>query len=225
MWIHQYHQRPLWIALLQSLVRWVCRIVMTLFYRIRVHGLSNYPDSGGVLICCNHQSFLDPVVMGVSCPRPINYLARKTLFRFTPMKVFLELNDAIAIDRDSVGIAGIKASLKRLKRGETVLMFPEGTRCRDGQMQSFKPGFDVLARRSKSVLLPVALDGCFQAYPRNAKLPRLGRIQVVIGQPIPFEEYQHLSPDDTKRLMESKVAECFAVAARKLDSDPLIRSS
>ena len=154
--------------------------------------------------------------MGVSCPRPINYLARKTLFRHFPMRAFLELNDAIAIDRDSVGLAGIKESLKRLKRGETVLMFPEGTRCSDGQLQPFKPGFDILARRSKSVLLPVALEGCFQAYPRDATLPRLGRIQVVIGQPIAFEEYQNLSPEETKQLMESKVAECFTVAGQKL---------
>jgi 1-acyl-sn-glycerol-3-phosphate acyltransferase len=188
---------------------------MTLLYRVRVYGLENYPETGSILICCNHQSFLDPIILGVSCPRPLNYLARKTLFRFWPLRLFLELNDAIPIDRESVGLAGIKESLRRLKRGETVLMFPEGTRTIDGELLPFKPGFDVLARRSKSILLPVALDGCYQAYPREAKLPRLGRVTVVIGEPIAFQDYQHLAPAETKQLMEQRMAECFATAKSK----------
>lgn len=218
MWVHKHHQRSRLTGLAQLLVRWFFRVLMTLLYRVRVYGLENYPKSGSILICCNHQSFLDPIILGVSCPRPLNYLARKTLFKFQPLRWFLELNDAIPIDRDAVGLAGIKESLRRLKRGETVLMFPEGTRTGDGELLPLKPGFDVLARRSKSILLPVALDGCYQAYPRDAKLPRLGRVSLVIGEPIAFEEYQQLEPAQTKQLMEDRMAECFAKARLKRQS-------
>ena len=210
------HQRSPTKTVLQWLVRWMFRIQLTLLYRIRVHGLENFPEPGSTLICSNHQSFLDPVVLGVACPRPLNYLARKTLFKTSPMRWLLELNDSIPIDLDSMGMAGIKESLKRLKRGEMLVLFPEGTRTDDGELLPLKPGFDLLARRSKSRMLPIALDGCYQAFPREAKLPRLGEIHVVIGEPIEYDEYKDWSPEETAVILQSRIAECLAVARSRI---------
>ena len=189
---------------------------LTICYKVRVHGLDNFPRSGSTLICSNHQSFLDPVVLGVTSPRPLNYLARETLFKVTPVKWFLELNDAIPIDLDSMGMAGIKECLKRLKRGEMLVVFPEGTRSADGDLLPFKPGFDLLARRSKSRMLPIALDGCYQAFPRDAKLPKIGEIQVVVGKPIEFDEYKDWTPEETAEFMYARVAECLAEARSRI---------
>ena len=211
-----HHQRSFIKTVLQWLVRWMFRIQLTIGYKIRVHGLENFPEPGGTLICSNHQSFLDPVVLGVTSPRPLNYLARKTLFKISPVRMFLELNDAIPIDLDSMGMAGIKESLKRLKRGEMLVLFPEGTRSDDGELLPFKPGFDLLARRSKSRLLPVALDGCYQAFPRDAMLPRLGEIQVVFGEAIEFDEYKDWSPEETAAILEVRIAECLADARSRI---------
>ena len=102
----------------------------------------------------------------------MNYLARETLFRFAPLGWLIHSLDAIPIDRDGLGLNGIKESLRRLKRGEMVLIFPEGTRTRDGEMAPFRPGFTVLAARSKAWILPVAIEGAFDAWPRSRKLPR-----------------------------------------------------
>ena len=211
-----HHQRSPTKTVLQWLVRWMFRIQLTLLYRIRVHGLENFPEPGSTLICSNHQSFLDPVVLGVVSPRPLNYLARKTLFKITPVRLFLELNDATPIDLDSMGMAGIKESLKRLKRGEMLVVFPEGTRSDDGELLPLKPGFDLLARRSKARMLPIALDGCFQAFPRDAKLPRPGKIQVVIGEPIEFDEYKNWTADETALFLQARIAECLAEARRRI---------
>ena len=211
-----HHQRSATKTVLQWLVRWMFRIQLTLFYRIRVHGLENFPEQGSTLICSNHQSFLDPVVLGVTSRRPLNYLARETLFKILPVKMFLELNDAIPIDLDSSGMAGIKESLKRLKRGEMLVVFPEGTRTDDGELLPFKPGFDLLARRSKARMLPIALDGCYQAFPRKAMLPRLGEIQVVVGEPIEFDEYKDWTPEETAVTMQARIAECLADARRRI---------
>ena len=211
-----HHRRSITQTVLQWLVRWGFRIQLTLFYRIRVHGLENFPEPGSTLICSNHQSFLDPVVLGVTSPRPLNYLARETLFKILPIRLFLSLNDAIPIDLDSMGMAGIKESLKRLKRGETLVLFPEGTRSDNGELLPFKPGFDLLARRSKARMLPIALDGCYQAFPRNAILPRLGEIQVVIGQPIEFEDYKDWSAEEAAKFLEVRIAECLADARRRI---------
>ena len=218
-----HHQRSITQTALQWLVRWTFRIQLTICYRIRVHGLENFPESGSTLICSNHQSFLDPVVLGVTSPRPLNYLARKTLFTIGPMRMFLELNDAIPIDLDSLGMTGLKESLKRLKRGEMLVLFPEGTRSDDGELLPLKPGFELLARRSKSLILPVALDGCYQAFPRDAKLPRMGEIQVVIGEPIQYEEYKNWSAEETAEILQVRIAKCLADARRRISGSQTSR--
>ena len=181
-------------------------------YRIRVHELENYPEHDGLLVCSNHQSFLDPLVIGVVCPRPVNYLGRKTLFRFPPLGWFLSWNDTIPIDREATGIGGLKETLRRIKRGESVVMFPEGTRTNDGSVKPFMSGFCAVAKRSKATLMPIGFEGAFQAYSREMKFPRPGRIHAVMGKPIPFEEYSDLDDDAITKLLEERVKECFAEA-------------
>ena len=148
----------------------------------------NIPETGPVLVVSNHQSHFDPPLIGTGCWRRMNYLARQTLFRFAPLGWLIRSLDAIPIDRDGLGLGGIKESLRRLKRGEMVLIFPEGTRSRDGEVAPFRPGFTVLAARSKAWILPVAIVGAFEAWPRSRRLPRGGTIHVHYGEPIPPEE-------------------------------------
>ncbi len=181
-------------------------------YQIRVHGLGNFPDHDRLLICSNHQSFFDPLVLGITCPRPLNYLARGNLLRFPVFGWFLRFNDAIPIDRDQNALGGMKETLRRLKRGESVVMFPEGTRSRDGEFKKPKLGFCALARRSKTTLMPIGIDGAYQAYPRGRAIPRLGRIHVVMGKPISFEEYDRLTDQEMADLLESRIRECFDIA-------------
>ena len=214
-------RRPILIEFGQGCVRWFFRIVLTLFYRVRVHGLENYPEQDGFLLCANHQSFLDPVVLGVVCPRPVNYLGRKTLFSFGPLGWFLTWNDTIPIDREGSGLAGIKETIRRLRRGESVVMFPEGTRTDDGEFQPLKLGFCALARRSKAALLPVGFDGPYQAFPRQRLLPQTGRVQVVIGKPIVFEDYEDLSDQEMADLLESRMRNCFEKAHRLWENSAL----
>ncbi len=186
-----------------------------LAFNVRVHGVKNYPSREGLLICANHQSYLDPMLLGVVCPRPINYLARKTLFRIKPMSWFLGWNDAIPIDRESSGIAGMKEMLRRLKRDESVLMFPEGTRTADGQLQPLMLGFCQIARRTKAPLVPVGFDGAFDAMPRTNKVPVPKRIHVVIGKPIYFKDYESLSDEQLGDLLFSRIKICVEDARQR----------
>ena len=110
------------------------------------------------------------------------------MFNFRPFGWFLKSIGAIPIDRDGIGLGGIKESLKLLKHGEMVLIFPEGTRTPDGEIAAFRPGFTTLAARSNAAILPVAIDGAYQAWPRTQKYPGLGRIRVHFGKPIPHAE-------------------------------------
>jgi 1-acyl-sn-glycerol-3-phosphate acyltransferase len=180
------------------------------YFRIRYSGLENVPREGGVLAVSNHQSHLDPPLVGAGCPRRMNYLARETLFRFPPFGKFIYAVGAIPLDREGVGLSGIKESLKRLKRGEMLLLFPEGTRTPDGEIKRFKPGFTTLAVRSKSAILPVAIEGAYRAWPKRAKFPRPLAVNVHFGPPIQPKEYENISEHELVVLVEARVRECQA---------------
>jgi len=201
--------RPLWKIVWYEFLRRVVQLVAVLFYHVRHYGVRRIPAAGGVLVVANHQSHFDPPLVGMASPRRMNYLARETLFRFGPFRWLIQSLDAIPIDREGLGLNGIKESLRRLKRGEMVLIFPEGTRTSDGRIQPFRPGFTTLAVRSGAAILPVAIDGAFQAWPRRQLLPRLGGdIRVLYGEPI---EPQQAAAMDERALLaevERRVRQC-----------------
>jgi 1-acyl-sn-glycerol-3-phosphate acyltransferase len=202
--------RPLpariWYRLLQGLIV----LAASLFFRIRYRGRRNIPATGGVLAVCNHQSHLDPPLVGSGSWRRMNYLARETLFGFAPFAWLIRSVDAIPIDREGVGLGGIKESLKRLKRGEIVVIFPEGTRTTDGEIAPFKPGFTALAVRSGAAILPMAIDGAFQAWPKSRKFPWPGKIRILYGEPISPAEIAEMDDRHLAATVERRVRECLA---------------
>jgi 1-acyl-sn-glycerol-3-phosphate acyltransferase len=172
--------------------------------------MENIPAEGGVLVVSNHQSFFDPPLVGMGSRRRMNYLARDTLFRFAPFRWLIRSLDAIAIDREGLGLSGMKEALRRLKRGEMVLIFPEGTRTPDGEIAPFLPGFTALAVRSRAAILPVAIEGACNAWPRDRKLPRLGRVRVHYGQPILPGQIGNWDERELAREVERRVRGCHA---------------
>jgi 1-acyl-sn-glycerol-3-phosphate acyltransferase len=198
----------IWYELLQRALQ----LMAVAVYRVRYVGRENIPAAGGVLVVSNHQSHFDPPLVGMGCPRRMNYLARDTLFGFfAPFRWLIHSLDAIPIDRDGIGLGGIKEAMKRLKRGEMVLIFPEGTRSRDGKMAPFRPGFTALAVRSGAAILPVAVEGAFHAWPRWRKFPGLGRIRVAFGKPISPAEILDCDERELMAEVERRVRECHGL--------------
>ena len=166
------------------------------------------------MICSNHQSNLDPILLGVVCKRFNNFLAKQSLFNFKPLAWFLRKNDTIAIDRES-GIAGMKQTLKRLKRAEPVVLFPEGTRTSDGEILPLKPGFVTLAKRTKASIIPVGIAGAFAAWPKGRKFPWPVTIEMVVGKPITFEMFKDMNDDELVELLTVRIHDCFEDAKRR----------
>jgi len=187
-----------------------------IFYRVRFYGQNNLPEKGAVVLISNHQSHFDPPLLGAGLRRRCNFLARKSLFRFKPFAWLIDSLDAIPLETNGIGFAGIKESVKRLKNGEIILVFPEGARTWDGQIAPFLQGSLVLAQRTKAAILPAAISGCYEAFPRTKKYPSLwGKFRVVFGTPILYEEIKDLSEEELRHLCETRVAELFQEAARK----------
>jgi 1-acyl-sn-glycerol-3-phosphate acyltransferase len=207
-------ERPFSKRIGYSALHMACRLTGVFGFGIRVWGRERAPRSGAALICANHQSFFDPVLVGLALDARLNYLARQSLFEVPGLKHLIEYLDAIPIDRDGFGLAGIKETLKRLKRDEQVLIFPEGTRTRDGEVAPLKPGFVALARRAKAPLVPVACDGAFQAWPRTERIPTLSQITVVIGEPIGADDVAKLADETLVAELERRIRDCHAQARR-----------
>jgi 1-acyl-sn-glycerol-3-phosphate acyltransferase len=201
-------QRSLLNNLYYGTVKLAFRIYLSIMFRLRDSGREHQPTSGGALIVCNHQSYFDPAIVGVTFQRRINYLARESLFRFAPFGWACTAMDAIPINRDGMSIAGLKETLRRLKRGEMVLIFPEGTRTENGEIQPLKPGFIALARRGRVPLVPVALAGAYDAWPRQQRFPRRGVVNVDIGEPITAAEVAEMDDATLIEQLQSRIEAC-----------------
>ncbi len=196
-------------------VLWITsRVLGVVLYRIRVENRELVPASGGALVLSNHQSNFDPVLVGLACDRRLNFLARQSLFHIPGFRQLIEVLDAIPIDREGTGLSGLKETLRRLKRGELVLIFPEGTRTTDGAVGRLKPGFCALARRAGVPLVPMAIDGAYAAWPRRQPLPRLGKIRIVFGKPIEPAEIERLDDGQLLAEVEERIRACHRRACR-----------
>ena len=194
-------------------VRFPVNLFFMIFYGVRYYGRNNLPESGGVVLICNHQSHFDPPLLAAGLRRRLNFLARKSLFKFKPFAWLIDMLDAIPLEIDGIGFAGIKESLKRLKNGEIILIFPEGERTWDGKIAPFRQGSLVLAQRTKSAIFPAAICGCYEAFPRTQKYPTFwGRICVVFGKPLLYEEIKDLTEEELRHLCEAKIAELYQEA-------------
>lgn len=183
--------------------------LLVFIYGLRVFGSENIPKEGAALIVSNHQSYFDPPLIGCSVPRRLNFFARAGLFKSKIFGGFIRTVDAIPVENEGVGFEGIKETLKRLKNGEMALIFPEGARTFDGEIAPFRRGYLTLALRGGAAIVPCAIQGVFEAWPRTRLLPRSGRFFVMYGEPIPFETAKNIPEDELHELVQAKVAELY----------------
>ena len=161
------------------------------FFRGDVVGLEHLPASGGFLLAANHASAFDPFILGSQLPRQVTFFARKTLWTPGLPTWWLNAVGVIPVDRDGGSdVTAIKRVLGALKQQRTIIMFPEGTRSRDGRLQKPKPGIGLFACRSQVPVVPTRIFGAFEALGKGGVLPRAGtRITLIFGAPLAPADY------------------------------------
>lgn len=189
--------------------------VMTLGFSVRTLGMANMPMHGPVLLVANHQSFLDPPLVGVAARRELVYLARKTLFRNPYFTALIRAYNAVPIDQEGIGKEGIRTILEQLQMGRAVLVFPEGERTPNGAMQPLKPGVHLIIKRADARIVPVGIAGAYDAWSRWRTLPLPaplfmpdvhGSIGVVIGEPEDARRYAELPRDRALSALFERIA-------------------
>lgn len=162
----------LFSVILLSFLRFSIRMFFRIFYFTRVEGLENIPKEGGVILVPNHVSFYDPPLVGSYSTRMCRYLARETLFTVPIFGRIIYICGALPIKRESADKAAITQSIKLLKTGETIIVFPEGTRTKDGKLGELKSGAISLAMHTHAAIVPVTIHNGYKAFSRYRKFPR-----------------------------------------------------
>lgn len=175
----------------------LARLLYGLFFRYKALGSANVPAKGSLLVVSNHLSNLDPFAIGLAIRcRHLVYIAKADLFK-NPIASFLFRGvNCVPIKQGAPDTAAIRAAIDRLTGGSAVLIFPEGSRSPDGAMHPFKRGAWLVFARTECDVLPVAVEGTFDAFPRGRSTPRFGMpIRVKIGQVIPRATLSAMKPD------------------------------
>lgn len=188
----------LWI-----LCQWILQVFFVFWLRYQSRGKENLPAEGGGLLVSNHQSFLDPLMIGLPLNRPVSFMARDSLFRVPILGPFLRQEFVIPISRKAASSQSFRAAIQNIENGNFVGIFPEGTRSTDGEVGRFKPGFLALLKRTECDIYPIGVAGAFRALPRGAWFLHPQPVRVVFGEPIPASLVQeYCNAGSEKALLE-----------------------
>jgi 1-acyl-sn-glycerol-3-phosphate acyltransferase len=210
--------RSLGLIAWYHVVRYVTGLIATVLLRWRATGHGNVPESGAVLLVSNHLSYLDVFFLGIPLRRPLNFVARSTLF-VPVLGTLMRSVGAFPIQREGMGASGMKETLRRLRAGGIVTLFPEGTRSPDGELGPLKQGIAVLVVRAGVPVVPVGVAGTFEIWPRSRLIPVPHPMRVHYGRPILPGELAGMENEAITDLIRDRIRECRLEARRGLRRD------
>ncbi len=174
-------------TLMYKCCRVFCHVGMQVLFDLRAYGVEHVPAEGGVLLLSNHQSNIDPVCLAARLRRPVSFLAKSTLFKPWGFRWLIRQLNAYPVRLGAGDVGAVRETIAKLKEGHLLTVFPEGTRTPDGQIKPLQSGFALIVRRAGVPIVPVAIDGSFQAWPRGSKLFHPAPIRVKYGPPMDMD--------------------------------------
>lgn len=200
---------------------WFCynliRLVGLICFRLRIVHRERMINHGPVILAANHQSFLDPPFAGSASDRGIYFLARKSLLDGPFFGWLLPKLNVIPVDSDSgKDRTALKALIRILRAGEGTLVFPEGGRTPDGNLQPALPGVGLIIAKTLAPVVPIRIFGAYDAWPIGQKWPRFRPVTVVVGEPIYFSE-KDLQPAGKDLYMRLSQRVMDAIAALTIE--------
>ena len=199
----------------------ILRVIFVVWFRYQPKGHERIPAEGGGLVVSNHESHLDPLIVGMPFRRPISFVVRESLWRVPLVGWLIKYNYSIPISRTATSSASIRKACEYLDHGFLMGVFPEGTRSPDGVVRNFRAGFVTLAKRSGLPVYPCGIAGAHRAMPRGAWFIRPRKIAVVYGAPFSADEIAELIERGEEKQLPQLAEE--RVIACKAEAEALIR--
>ncbi|WP_110927597.1 lysophospholipid acyltransferase family protein [Bacillus massiliglaciei] len=179
----------------------VVKGVLSPFYRVKTKGRENFPSEGGILICANHIDNRDPLIVGITSPRDIHFMAKEELFKLPLLKGILPKVNAFPVKRGMSDREALRTGIKLLKEGKVLGLFPEGTRSKNGKLGKGLAGAGFFALRTDAKVIPCAIIGPYKLF---------GRLDVIYGEPIDFSLYstedKKLSAEEATEIIMKEIA-------------------
>lgn len=187
------------------------RLLARLFFRFRILHRERVIQTGPVILAMNHQSFLDPPLAGNACDRAIYFLAKRSLMNAPVLGSVLPKLNVIPVDLEGKDRSALKALIRILRSGECALVFPEGTRTPDGNLQPAEPGVGLVIAKTGAPVVPMRIFGAFDAWPIGGQLRLWRKITIVVGEPLYFSPVDlELRDKDRYRRLSERVMDAIA---------------
>lgn len=167
-----------------NFARGLMGFIFRILFRIEVSGVQNIPEDDGALICPNHYHWGDPVIVAISIPRKINFMAKYEIFKVPVIGFILRKVDAYPVRRGEADLSASKTTLRLLKDKQLVGIFPEGTRIKGGEhgkMGRANSGVAVFSVKTKKPVVPVLITGNYKPFTK---------MKVIIGEPVDLYKYK-----------------------------------
>jgi len=192
------------------------RLIGRLCFRLRIMHRERMIQTGPVILAMNHQSYLDPPLAGIACDRAIYFLARRTLMDLPLFRWLLPKLNVIPVNQEGIDRSALKALIRVMKSGNATLVFPEGARTLDGNLQPAQPGVGLVIAKTLAPVVPMRIFGAHQALPRGGGGLHFVPITIVVGEPIFFTPVERESPA-TNRYEQISQRVMDAIAALRMD--------
>lgn len=167
------------MSLLYSIIKPIVKVLLVPLYRVKVIGVDNIPKEGGVLLCSNHISNLDPPIVGITSPRQVHFMAKEELFKVPIIKHIVPRLNAFPVKRGFSDRQALRNGLAVLNDGNVLGLFPEGTRSKTGKLQKGLAGAGFFALRTDAVVIPCAIIGPYKIF---------RPLTIIYGEPVPMKE-------------------------------------
>ena len=203
---------------------WSCfRFLFRFYFGWRIFNPERVPLTGSVILAPNHASYIDPPLIGATLHRQISFLARDTIFHVPILAGILRSWEVVPVDRDGGTGRGLKQILKRLEEGGAIILFPEGTRSRHGDLNPARSGIGLAVIKSKAPVLPVRVFGTHDAFGPHLRVPRPRRVTVKFGQALWFAEERAEAASCSKQRVKEiyqEVADKIMTEIARLEARP-----
>ncbi|WP_286029612.1 lysophospholipid acyltransferase family protein [Anaerotignum lactatifermentans] len=182
-----------------TFARGLVKIYYKFMFRMDIQGEEHIPKEGGVVLCCNHMSNLDPTTMAAFVKRPVRYIAKKELFEKRWSAKLLSSLGAFPVDRQTTDMKALKTAIKLLKNGEALGIFAEGTRVKEGEAKAAKAGVALFALKGEAPIVPICI---------SSKYKFRSVVHIRYGKPIYLDEYKgqkvttEMMEEITEKVME-----------------------